>query len=108
MPVGAADLHQHLWPERLLAALARRVAPPRLVSRGREWILELAGEAPCVVSLVAHDPVVRALEAERAGLDVIAIAPSSPLGIELLPVEEAQPLLEAFHEGVLELGAPFR
>jgi predicted TIM-barrel fold metal-dependent hydrolase len=108
MPVGAADLHQHLWPERLLAALARRATPPRLVSRGRDWILELAGEAPAAISLVAHDPVVRTLEAERAGLEVVAIAPSSPLGIESLPLEEAQPLLDAFHEGVLELGDPFR
>ena len=33
------DLHQHLWPERLLAALAARGAPPRL----RAGALELAG-----------------------------------------------------------------
>jgi hypothetical protein len=103
-----ADLHQHLWPEPLLAALARRDAPPRLVLRGREWTLELAGEAPSVVALADHDPVTRALEAERDGLDTVGIAPSSPLGIESLPVEEAQPLLDAFHDGVLELGAPFR
>ena len=103
-----ADLHQHLWPEPLLAALARRDAPPRLVLRGREWTLELAGEAPSVVAPADHDPVARPLEAELAGLDVVGIAPSSPLGIESLPVEEAQPLLDAFHDGVLELGAPFR
>jgi hypothetical protein len=108
MTVGRIDLHQHLWPEALLAALARRDAPPRLVLHGREWTLELSGEAPSIVALADHDPVVRALEAERAGLDVVAIAPSSPLGIESLPADEAQPLLDAFHEGILELGAPFR
>ena len=31
-----------------------------------------------------------------------------PLGIELLPAAEAQPLLDAFHDGVAELGGPFR
>ena len=35
------------------------------------------------------------------------VAPSSPLGIESLPAAEAQPLLDAFHAGVLELGGPF-
>ncbi len=32
---------------------------------------------------------------------------SSPLGIEALPRAEAQPLLDAWHEGVLALGEPF-
>src|SRR4051795_11434280 len=101
LAVSTIDLHQHLWPEALFDALTRRTAPPRLTRRGGEWTLELAGEAPFPVSPAAHDP------AGRAG-DLIAIAPSSPLGIESLPVEEAQPLLDAFHDGVLELGGPFR
>src|SRR5215212_176816 len=95
------DLHQHLWPEALLAALARRTSTPRLVRRDRGWTLELAGEAPSSVSPAAHDPSL------RSG-DLIGIAPSSPLGIESLPAEEAQPLLDAFHDGVLELRGPFR
>ena len=32
---------------------------------------------------------------------------SSPLGIESLPTGEAEPLLDAYHEGVQALGAPF-
>jgi predicted TIM-barrel fold metal-dependent hydrolase len=44
----------------------------------------------------------------RSARGLIGIAPSSPLGIESLPAEEAQPLLDAFHDGVLELGGPFR
>lgn len=32
---------------------------------------------------------------------------SSPLGIEYLPPEEAEPLLDAYHQGVSELGLPF-
>jgi hypothetical protein len=102
------DLHQHLWPEQLLAGLARRDEAPRLRRRGDRWELELAGEAPSEVLLADHDPVARALEAERDGLDMVAIAPSSPLGLEWLPRDEAQPLLDAYHDGILELGAPFK
>ena len=32
---------------------------------------------------------------------------SLPLGVEALRGEEARPLLDAWHDGVLELGAPF-
>ena len=39
------------------------------------------------------------------GLQRVLIAPSSPLGIESLP--EAEALLDDFHAGILELGAPF-
>ena len=103
-----ADLHQHLWPEPLLAALARRDEPPRLRREGTVWTLELPGEPAAEVRLVDHDPVTRALLAEHDGLDLVGVAPSGPLGIESLPPGEAGPLLDAFHEGVLELGAPFR
>jgi hypothetical protein len=103
----AFDLHQHLWPEDLMAGLARRSAPPRLYRDGDGWLLELAGEPPSRVNLADHDPVSRALLAERDGIERIAIAPSAPLGIEALPPDEAAPLLGAYHEGILELGDPF-
>jgi len=107
-PVPRSDLHQHLWPDALIRALAERVSPPRLRHGADGWILELPGEPPCPVALADHDPVARALEAERDGIDRIGIALSVPLGIELLPAAEAQPLLDAFHDGVAELGDPFR
>ena len=106
--VPRSDLHQHLWPDALIRALAERVSPPRLRHGAGGWILELPGEPPCPVALADHDPVARALEAERDGIDRIGIALSVPLGIELLPAAEAQPLLDAFHDGVAELGDPFR
>ena len=106
--VPRSDLHQHLWPDALIRALAERVSPPRLRHGADGWILELPGEPPCPVALADHDPVARALEAERDGIDRIGIALSVPLGIELLPAAEAQPLLDAFHDGVAELGDPFR
>ena len=94
-----ADIHQHLWPDRLLSSLARRTAPPRLRRDGRGWLLELEGDAPAPFDPRDHDP------ATRTGFDRIVIAPSSPIGLEWLP--EAEDLLEDFHAGVLELGAPF-
>ena len=108
MGVPHADLHQHLWPEALIRALATRTAPPLLRRGAAGWTLELPGEPACPVALADHDPVSRALEAERDGVGLVGIALSVPLGIEALPLAEAQPLLDAFHEGVEELGAPFR
>jgi hypothetical protein len=102
------DLHQHLWPDALIRALAERVAPPRLLHGAGGWTLELPGEPPCPVDLADHDPVARAFEAERDGVDRVGVALSVPLGIELLPAAEAQPLLDAFHDGIAELGDPFR
>lgn len=100
--VQRADIHQHLWPDLLLSGLARRTAPPRLRREGGSWWLELAGDEPAPFDPRHHDP------SSRTGVfDRVLIAPSSPLGIESLPRAEAEALLDAYHHGVLELGAPF-
>jgi hypothetical protein len=104
---AATDIHQHLWPEPLLAALARRGEPPMLVRGGRGWTLRVAGEPDAALDLADHDPERRATLAEADGLARVVIAPSVPLGIEALPPGEAEPLLEAYHEGVAALPAPF-
>lgn len=101
------DLHQHLLPEGLIHALARRSAPPRLVRDGRAWRLELAGEPPSALQAAAHDPGARAAEAAREGIDRIVVSLSTALGIEALPADEAEPLIDAFNDGILELGSPF-
>src|SRR3954469_8828528 len=44
---------------------------------------------------------------EDEGLEHALVCLSCPLGIESLPREESAPLLDAFHDGVRELGAPF-
>ena len=98
------DVHQHLWPAPLLAALRQRTRPPRL----RGWTLELAGEADYAVDPSAHDPALRAALARADGLDLALVSLSAPLGIELLPASEAHELLDAYHEGALALGEPFR
>jgi 6-methylsalicylate decarboxylase len=105
MPV--TDVHQHLWPESLLRLLAARPRAPRLVRHADGWELELAGEAPARFDTRAHDPARRAALAAADGLGRVLVAPSAPLGIEALPAHEAQPLLDAFHQGVLEIGTPF-
>src|SRR3954468_3518101 len=103
----AVDLHQHLVPEPLVAALRRRSAPPRVVTGGRGLRLELAGEPPTAFDPADHDPGARAAEAEREGIDRIVVSLSTALGIEALPAAEARPLVDAFNEGILELGGPF-
>ena len=97
------DVHQHLWPEGLIAALRARRRPPRM----RGWTLELAGEPDCPVEPAWHDVDDRVAHAVKDGLDLALVSLSSPLGIEMLAPEEAGELLAAYHDGVHALPAPF-
>jgi 6-methylsalicylate decarboxylase len=99
----AIDVHQHLWPEELLAALRARRTPPQL----RGWRLELDGEPDYLIDPISHDVAARAAQAAEDGVDLALVSLSSPLGIETLPSEEAAELLAAYHDGVLALPAPF-
>jgi predicted TIM-barrel fold metal-dependent hydrolase len=103
----ATDIHQHLWPEPLLRELSRRREPPRLERRATGWVLRLRGEPEAPVDLADHDPERRAALVGADGLERALVAPSVPLGIEALPSGEAEPLLEAYHEGVAALPATF-
>lgn len=102
-PGERLDCHQHLWPPSLLDALRRRRQAPRL--QGPMLILD--GEPPCPVDPLDHDAGRRTQLAVADGLERVLLSLSSPLGIEYLPPEQAEPLLEAWHEGVSELGRPF-
>jgi predicted TIM-barrel fold metal-dependent hydrolase len=84
-------------------ALRRRGRPPRLVG----WTLELAGEPAYEVCPQDHDIGLRTALASQDGVDLALVSLSSPLGVECLPPDEAVPLLEAYHEGSLELPRPF-
>ena len=66
-----------------------------------------SGEPPFEVNPADHDVAQRAAQAARDGLGRVVIGMSSPLGIEYLRPEDAVPLLDAYHDGVAELGAPF-
>jgi 6-methylsalicylate decarboxylase len=103
----AIDIHQHLWPEPLVRELSRRREPPMLQRRATGWVLRLRGEPEAPVDLADHDPERRAALVDADGLDRALVAPSVPLGIEALPRGEAEPLLEAYHDGVAALPATF-
>lgn len=98
---GYLDVHQHLWPAAFVEALRRRATAPML----RGWTLHTAGEAPYPVVAADHEPE-RRRDLDRAATRAL-VSLSSPLGIEYLPPDEARPLLDAWHAGVVELGAPF-
>jgi 6-methylsalicylate decarboxylase len=97
------DVHQHVWPDALVEELRRRSQPPRLDG----WRLLTSGEPPFEVNPADHDIPRRAAQAARDGAGLVVIGLSSPLGIEYLAPEKAEPLLEAYHTGVAELGPPF-
>jgi 6-methylsalicylate decarboxylase len=101
------DIHQHLWPEPLIDELARRERPPFIRRAGARWKLRLDGEPDHLFDLSEHDSNRRARRLAEAGIDRAVISLSTPLGIEGLPADEAEPLLESYHAGVLELGGPF-
>ena len=91
------DVHQHLWPEPLLATLARRRKPPRL----RNGALELERQGRFDVDLDAHDLEARLCQLDRDEIDVTIISLAPSLEIELLPENEAEPILDAYHDGIL-------
>jgi hypothetical protein len=101
------DVHQHLWSEPLVEALAARSGLPRVRRRGRVWELELPGEQLCTIDVAGDEPATRGALVHLDGLDQAIVALSGPLGVEALPGEEAQPVIDAFHEGVDALPASF-
>ena len=93
------DIHQHLWPAPFLDALRSRRHPPRMDG----WTLELFGGDRFEIDPALHDPAARA-----PGADVICLAVSAALGLDRLPSPEAGELAEAWLQGALALGPPFR
>ena len=107
MPLPRYDVHQHLWPEPFLAALERRTEPPCL-RRSRDGLtLVLAGEPEAPFDPAPHDPARRRDEIRGDEVDRVLVCMSCPLGVETLPRAEAQPVLDAWHDGVFALGEPF-
>jgi hypothetical protein len=101
------DIHQHLWTEPLVQALAQRTELPFVRDEHGLTVLFLAGDRPYVIDVASEAPAHRAELVRRDGLDRALVCLSSPLGIESLPRARAQPLLDAYHEGALALGEPF-
>jgi 6-methylsalicylate decarboxylase len=106
-PVNKLDIHQHLWSEPLVAALAQRNELPFVRDEGGLTVLFCAGERPYVIDTAAETAASRAALVERDGLDGALLCLSSPLGIESLPRKQALPLIESYLDGALSLGEPF-
>ena len=101
------DVHQHLWTEPLVEALASRKELPFLRRERGLTVLFIAGERPYIIDLATERTPQRAALVEGDGLDRALLCLSSPLGIESLPRSESVRLIEAYHDGALSLGGPF-
>ncbi len=101
------DVHQHLWTEPLVEALALRSEFPFVRREHGLTVLYLSDERPYVIDLSGEDPEGRSALVLSDGLDRALVCLSSPLGIEWLPREQARPLIDAYHDGALSLPEPF-
>jgi 6-methylsalicylate decarboxylase len=99
------DLHQHLWPEGFISALAARDRPPRVYGSGDGMRLELGFEPGGPLSATAHDPGRRLAILDAGEIDAAVISISTPIGVESLSEDEAGPLLDAYHDGIAEISA---
>src|SRR6201989_383586 len=103
----ATDVHQHLWPEGFVAALAARSDAPAVRRDGRGWLIRVPGEPDSPLGPATHDPDRRAASLRAPGLARALLCNSTPLGIEALPEDAARPLLDAWHDGVFAAGDAF-
>jgi predicted TIM-barrel fold metal-dependent hydrolase len=87
------DVHQHLWPEQLVAALRRRNRPPCI--DGDELVL---GEGTFPAELETHDLRTRLALLDAAGIDIAVVSLQPTLACDGIPELE-----DAYHEGILEL-----
>jgi 6-methylsalicylate decarboxylase len=99
--VPSCDFHQHLWPAQLVEALSARRVPPLL----RKGLLVVDPEGAFEL-----DPADLGLRAcldrlDRAEVDHAVVSCQPTLGIERLPEDEAEPLRQAYHEGIAEVVA---
>jgi predicted TIM-barrel fold metal-dependent hydrolase len=87
------DIHQHLWPEQLVAALRRRDRVPRI--DGDALVL---GEGTFEAGLDQHELDTRLALLDEAEIDVSVVSLQPTLACDGIPE-----LVDAYHEGVLEL-----
>jgi predicted TIM-barrel fold metal-dependent hydrolase len=97
------DMHQHVWTEPLIEALGRRDSPPFARPANGRFVLYASGEAPATVAGGPNAVDCRLAELDRDGIDRAVVSLSCPIGVESLPRREAEPLLDAYEQGVAEL-----
>jgi predicted TIM-barrel fold metal-dependent hydrolase len=98
MPI--LDVHQHLWPPQLIAALRRRTKPPFLDGDCLTTV-----EGTFLADLEAHDLTRRLAALDAAGIDTAVVSFQPTLGFDLLPWSERRALVSAYEEGIVELVA---
>jgi predicted TIM-barrel fold metal-dependent hydrolase len=101
------DVHQHIWTTPLLDALATRERLPFVRLTDGIAVLHCAGEQAWAIEVEAETAERRAELACADGLDRVIVAPSSPIGLEALPRDEAEPLIDAHLAGIDALGSRF-
>jgi predicted TIM-barrel fold metal-dependent hydrolase len=101
------DVHQHIWTEPLIDALAARRRLPFVRRSHGLTVLHAAGEQPYVIDVESEAPARRERLVRRDGVDMALVAISSPIGIEALPRVEASELIAAHLNGVGDLGPAF-
>lgn len=101
------DVHQHVWTEPLVDALASRRSLPYVARTDGLTLLHCAGERPYVIDIAAEAPSRRAQLLTIDHLDSAIVAVSSPIGIEALPRESADRLIDAHLQGVGALDQRF-
>jgi predicted TIM-barrel fold metal-dependent hydrolase len=101
------DVHQHIWTQPLLDALADRDCLPFVRREDGLTVLHSANEQPYVIDVEAESPSRRAALVRSDGIDLALVALSSPIGIEALPREPARALIAAHLDGVTALPPEF-
>jgi len=101
------DVHQHIWTEPLLEALAARDRLPFIRRVDGLTVLHSADERPYVIDVEAEAPLRRAALVRSDGVDLALVALSSPIGIEALPRDSAVELIRAHLRGVRALPDDF-
>jgi len=96
--VTTYDLHQHLWPESFLVALAARTEPPSLDGDRLATV-----EGRFVLDLADHGLDGRIAALDRDGIDVAVISLQTSLGFEHLAADERAALEEAWATGARDL-----
>lgn len=93
-------MHQHLWPQGLVAALRARDVPPFIDG---DALATLEGRH--AIDLADHDVASRLHALDRDGIDVAVLSLQTSLGLEALTADDRHALEAAWVEGILELVA---
>lgn len=108
MPVPSFDVHQHLWPDEVLAALSSRSEPPFARLRDGMWEVQPVSEPAFEVVRSEHEPEERVEALAAVGVDQALVALSATIGIEELAPRESDPIVNAWDAAGAQLPSELR